>query len=127
MQLNIKKSIEKLQGLISVYSTESEAQKEALMHTISKNRNWTFLQLNTYHDLLQFMSAHPQSLQQWMHIEKELKQITQYLSSNRSKLDPAYTDSGLPFTTMNTRFSHDILLWAMNSGVCTITLDHFEK
>jgi hypothetical protein len=126
MLSNHKKSIEKLQALISMYSTESEAQKKSLIDAISANRNWTFFQLNTYHNLLQFMSAHPQSVQQWMHIEKQLKRIAKYLSMNRSKLDESYNDSGLPFTTMNTRFSHDILLWSMDATVCKITIDHFE-
>ncbi len=127
MRFNLQKYLSRLQSAILIYNTESEMQKGILLDAISKNQKWTFTQLNTYHDFLLFMAAHPQSLRQSAEIEKELRRISKFLSVNKSKLDESYNDSGLPFTKMNTRFSHDLLKWASAQSFCQISMDRFEE
>ncbi|MBL7766534.1 MAG: hypothetical protein JNJ58_10595 [Chitinophagaceae bacterium] len=82
-----------------------------------------------YHEMLMFLAAHPHDHQVLKLAEKEFVRIRQYFFEQRKKSNPKYNDCGLPYTTMITRFSHELLMWleTRQKGACRMSLDSFES
>lgn len=83
--------------------------------------------LITYFETLLFITAYPADIKQLLFAEKELMRITRYLKVNRKSQSKLFDNSGMPFTSTITRFSHDGVRWLLAHPHCNVTLNSFES
>jgi hypothetical protein len=75
------------------------------------------------HDALLFMLAHPTHARERAAVEHLLARIARTLHAARGRLPPAFTNTGLPFAPVTTRFSHDALRWLLAHPNATVAID----
>lgn len=82
--------------------------------------------LITYFEILLFIIAYPADSKQLFLAEKELMRISRYLKTNRKSQSKLFENSGMPFTSTVTRFSHDGVRWLLAHPHCNTDLNSFE-
>jgi hypothetical protein len=124
MQNSFQTNFQLLKNAAAVFNQPDQKIKllKALMGCKLSNDN----SLQEYHDLLLFMIAHPEDKRVLWFAELELKRISDHLNIPRNGKHEVFADSGLPHTTMITRYSHDLLSWMQNAGY-RMHLDSFEE
>lgn len=110
----------------SLNQFDQPQQKIDLLKAMMKCKLVNDDQLQNYHDLLLFIIAHPEDTRVLRFAEAELKRITDHLKVPRNGNHEQFADSGLPYSKMITRYSHDMLCWMRDSGY-TLSLDSFEE
>ncbi len=83
--------------------------------------------LITYFETLLFIIAYPADASQLFLAEKELLRITMFLKINRKNQNKLFDNSGMPFTPIITRFSHDGVRWLLAHPYCNVTFNSFES
>lgn len=81
-------------------------------------------ELQQYHDCLLFMMAHPQDEKLTKLCEQELQRLTAGLKKAKASIIDALENSGLPYTKIVTRFSHDLLEWLLLHKDYKLQLDY---
>jgi hypothetical protein len=115
-----------LKELLFVYDSAANAQKLDILKYLS-TRPLKEKEVNDYHECLLFVCAYPPSKTMLLLAQKELERIAYFLKKlSKNKLSK-FNDSGLPFTTMITRFSCDILMELITKYQCNIEIDSFEE
>ncbi|MBK9982679.1 MAG: hypothetical protein IPP15_09700 [Saprospiraceae bacterium] len=84
-------------------------------------------ELITYFETLLFIIAYPSDATQLFLAEKELLRITKILQANRKSQSKLFDNSGMPFTSTITRFSHDGVRWLLAHPHCNVTFNSFES
>lgn len=126
--------------MAGAFSNKVRAFRNAVQLGEDANKlKWHFLQqlaalplqadktLIAYHEALLFTCAFPASKTIHTLAEKELKRITAFLKTKKTK--PALINSGLPFTTYYSCFSHDGTRWLLSQqgpGGCSVRLHSFK-
>ncbi len=106
---------------------EEFINKKIILLKLLSTKIWTNeKQIQIYHDLLLFLSAHPQNNQIKLLTEKEFKRITSFFKGNH-KLKSKLINTGFPFTKTITRFSHDFSEWINQFKECKISIESFEE
>jgi hypothetical protein len=80
-----------------------------------------------YFDALLFICAHPPEEKLLALAERELHRISELLKRSKRCSAPPFLNSGLPFTPVSTRYSHDCLRWLLSQPSCRIVLIGFEN
>ena len=83
--------------------------------------------LINYFETLLFIVAYPSEKKELFLAEKELLRITRMLKSSRKSQSKLFNNSGMPFTPMVIRFSHDGVRWLLNHPDISTTLNSFEN
>lgn len=127
--MNTKNTADKLfiqlKEVLFIYDIQAVYKKLELLNQLSSIN----LKLNTlleYHDCLLFISAYPENKAILKIAEKELNRIAQFAKHNGFKSNKL-NDTGLPFTSMITRFSCDALVDMIHQFKCHIAIDSFAK
>jgi hypothetical protein len=79
-----------------------------------------------YYETLLFILAYPDDEQLVAQAESELVRLTKLLKTNRKHKTSLYENSGMPFTEIVTRFSHDKVRWLFAHPDCDVSLHSFE-
>ena len=78
--------------------------------------------LFAYHETLLFICAHPYDKQQLDLTEKELNRIAATFKKSNSRDRRKFQNTGLPFTSFISNYSHDCLLWLKQLHNCHMQL-----
>ena len=76
-----------------------------------------------YHSLLLFTLTHPENKAIYDLAQQELKRLTAYLKKGNHAAHPLLADSGLPFTTLTTRYAPEVFNDLVANNQVTIKLD----
>lgn len=121
MQPSFKKQLYNLSQILNLF--DNSGQKTEALKSIQKINLPDNKSLVEYHDMLLFILSHPQDKTQLKLAESEMRRIAAHLGKlNKKNLFP---DSGLPFSAMTTRYSHDLMEWMMNHNF-TLELDTLD-
>lgn len=101
--------LKRLSALIAGFSAEASQEKHLLIQSLSRTALPFNERLAEYHEVLLFMAAHPSGFEELHLVEKELERIGKKLKTAPAKFKSRLTNSGLPFTSVETHFSHDML------------------
>lgn len=112
-----------LQSLLFQFDEQHVVKKINILQRLSVLSWKTPEQLFAYQEVLLFMLSHPDNQRVLQHCKKEIKRIATILKTSDSA---TYQDSGLPFTNLQTRFSHDLMTWLHQQRECRLELDSFE-
>ena len=121
MQQTFKKLLLQFSQILNQF--ENSDDKTAIIQSLQKTNLPDNQLLIHYHDMLLFVLSHPQNQKQLKTAESEMRRVSAHLGKVGNK--SAFTDSGLPFTTMTTRYSHDLMEWMMQNYF-TLELDTLE-
>lgn len=124
MKNSFQSNLQELKSMAGVF--DQTGQKFAVLKEMMRCKLAADTSLIVYHDLLLFMIAHPEDTRLLRLAEMELKRIADFLSIPRNGNHAAFGDSGLPGTTMITRYSHDLLVWMQTAGY-DMEFDSFEE
>jgi hypothetical protein len=106
-----------------VFEADSLTAKYTLLRMLSKSSLDLGQALLDYHSLLLFTITHAESEALYQLAEKELKRLAAFLKKGKNASHPLFTDSGLPFTTLNTRFSPEVFTEMKDRKDVEIQLD----
>lgn len=103
---------------------DEQSQKELLHYLTELSRLKLPLtqSLLTYHETLLFICAHPYGKHQLVLGEKELNRIAATFKKSNSRDLRKFQNTGLPFTSFISNYSHDCLLWLNQSPNCNLQL-----
>lgn len=116
-----------LSTLANRFETEQQLLKLECLKQCSKLPLLNGKALLQYHEVLLFLISHPQSEEVLRLAEKELQRLTRFLHSSKNKQPHYYLNSGLPFTAIETYFSHDCISWMLQSGSHRLRIAAFEE
>jgi hypothetical protein len=125
MNKTVSSLVQRLKTVAFQFDAHAEKQKTSLLQSIAKQPIKGSFPLMEYHELLLFMAAYPESKQLEKIVKSEFERITKTLKTAPFRSN--YLDSGLPFTEMQTRFSHDMLQYLNQDKQCEMTIDSFEE
>ncbi len=83
--------------------------------------------LLTCFDVLLFVCAHPDNSKILSMAEKLLSRISNLIRNSPNKSLPLFVNSGLPFTPVITRYSHDFVQWLLAHPSCRTEITGFEN
>ncbi len=125
MNRSFLQHVNRLKMIIYRYDGIAVREKEILLLSV-RNTIWkTDKALLEYHDILLFLVAHPENNKIRKLAEKELLRISSWCK--KQKFRPGLQDSGLPFTHMIARYSHDLLIWLNHDKACSVQIDSYEE
>lgn len=126
VKASFKQVVHALEKLISNYDASTSEQ---IINLLQTNRNCTWKSgeyLMRYVNLLLFFITYPKNSQITNQIESEWKRLTLILGREQKKEALLYQDTGLPYSKMITRFSHDLISWLKEEKNCKLELDSFD-
>jgi hypothetical protein len=97
------------------------------LRNLSKTKLPHHKDLVTYFDTLLFMIAYPGDAHLLDRAEKELIRINKFLKGSTNKRNSLLDNSGMPFTSSVTRFSHDTVRWLLVHPHCNIIFHSFKN
>ncbi|MBK9192294.1 MAG: hypothetical protein IPM77_12750 [Crocinitomicaceae bacterium] len=112
MQPSFKKLLQNFAQILNQF--ENPVQKTEALKALQKTNLPDNQLLISYHDMLLFILSHPQDNKQLKIAESEMRRVSAHLGKVGKK--SVFADSGLPFTTMTTRYSHDLMEWMMRNN-----------
>ncbi|MBP6624150.1 MAG: hypothetical protein KA198_03205 [Chitinophagaceae bacterium] len=118
--------LSKLQSVLYVFDEESTYSKKSILRELSK----TSIDLKhamAYQESLLFIVTHPNNEDIYQFAIKEIKHLANTIKNITAANIGELQDTGLPHTSMITRFSHDLLSWLINRKDCSLELDSFEE
>lgn len=111
----------------SVFDADSIGLKSLLLKNLNKKPLAVGKTLIAYSDVLLFLCSHPQNKLQLKLAEKELKRILAFLKQKNNRGQDVYENTGLPYSSIYTRFSHDCLSWILSYKNYSVTNDPFPE
>jgi hypothetical protein len=118
--------LKQLKSVLFLYQAESVESKISLLKLMSTSKLEMSYILD-YHECLLFLSAYPERPKLLQLAQSELKRMALWINNLPSKKREELNDTGLPYTTMITRFSCDILEEMLHNYQCKIEIDSFEE
>jgi hypothetical protein len=109
------------------YAFDQNSAQDKLL-TLQKISNTTFhicAEFLHYHSLLLFTITHAENKIIYALAQNELKRLTVFLKKGKNATHPLLADSGLPFTTMTTRYSPEVFNELVDKKQLEIRFDSF--
>ncbi len=125
--MTFKNTLTHLKAVCNKYDTTSNENKILLLKQSATQKLPLNHALNDYQNLLLFIIAHP-SDQNTLHLaESELRRLSQALKKASAKSKKNLADSGLPYTTTLSTFSHDLVKWLVQHTEILVKIDSYYK
>lgn len=121
MKPSLKKQISQLQAIANQFSEDMASQKIELIRLIAKQKLINATQWIAYHEILLFIAAHPDNRQVLRVVHNEMKRISRVVKQKEGST--LFDDSGLPFSAISTRLSHDLMIWLSKHKQCKVELE----
>ena len=122
MKPSFRKLLDQLKGQLGKPGQEAQDPIRQLLAQLSKRKLAIGLHLAHYHDALLFIIAHPANHQQRSMAEKELSRISSRLKKASATARVPLANTGLPYTSMVSSYSHDCLAWLNAQEYCSLEL-----
>ncbi len=126
MMATFQQKAQQLKSCLSQFDDTGLDLKRQLLHHLSAMKLSQKEDLVLYAEALLFILGYPADSDQWEKVDKELNRITWHLKRSVTGTGKALENSGLPFTPIVTRFSHDGVRWLLSYPHCTISLEAIE-
>lgn len=126
----MKNSFGKLVSDLGKIANQFDSQTTDIkMQLLKKISSAKFTNTNTflaYHDILLFILAHPENRAIESAASDEMARLTKHLKNPSNSKNALFVDSGLPFTEMTTRYSHDLMRDMVRNG-WKISIDSYDE
>ena len=127
MKLSFQQLLKQLKEIIYLMDGTQVPFKIQLLKSIAIAQWKAPTQLVEYHEVLLFLASHPENKQILQLVEKEFKRITLYLKNCSKKDRQKYNDTGVPYTNLLTRFSHDLFYQLQQDQSIQLSIDSYEE
>lgn len=125
--MTFKNTFNHLKAVSNKYDSLSNENKNLLLKQLGTQKLPLTRFTMEYHNLLLFIIAHPSDQNILSLAEAELKRLTQTLKKAPNKTKQVLADSGLPFTTTLSTFSHDLVKWLIQHKEISVKIDSYYK
>ncbi len=125
MKMNFTQVFNNLKLNYNKFDLENIEQKKRDLENIKSLNLPKTKQLIDYQNLLLFLIAHPSDTETLQFVETELNRLASTLKKYSTAQKSIFDNSGLPFTTTISTFSHDSLKYLSNYHEIEIKLDSF--
>ena len=126
MKISSSNFLKVLLQVANKFDADSEQIRNACL-AFAKQHTFKPKELATYHDALLFMIAHPNNEKHLRSCEQELQRIARLLRDSKETTKSALENSGLPHTTIVTKFSHDLLYWLVQQKEYQLQFTYHTK
>lgn len=117
----------KFMQIVFVFTPDAEKSKTKLLedskHVKLQTNNW----LTIFHDLVLFICAYPQNINQYTLAKSTLRKIEKFLAAQKNNPLPKLENSGLLNTHAYKRFTHDFTNWLHQHPQCTISIFGYDE
>lgn len=110
-----------------VFDANSSQAKLQSLQQLSKVALHTCKEFLSYHSLLLFTITHAENKVIFNLAQSELKRLTVYLKKGKNASPSLFADSGLPFTSMITRYAPEVFNDLITNKQVAIKLDSLEN
>lgn len=114
-----------LQKVYHKFDEENNALKLSLLKEISKTKLPLNNSILDYYNVLLFLCAHPLNDEILSIAESELNRLAKNLKDAGKPTQLKFQNSGLPYTSVVSTFSQDLLKWMFANGNYKIDVDSF--
>ena len=125
MPTSFNNLVKKLSAIANSFDETNNLLKKELLKSLSKLHLPKFKNLITYAEVLMFLRSHPANETLLTLTDNELKRISVFLKRNKEGFKKNYDGSGLPYSHIHTRFSHDLIHWLIEQKTYQLVLDSF--
>lgn len=124
----MKKSIiPQIRERLAAFDAQSATDCKALLKEAAKWKLKVGDELMEYADVLLFVLAYAPNVGLVQQAEKELKRISNFLKKATVREKQKLENSGLPFTPITTRFSHECCEWLHAHQEVNLEMYHFDE
>lgn len=125
MQSSFNTLFKKLNRIANSFDELNNVLKKELLLKLSNLNLPKSKTLVDYAELLMFLKAYPANKILLQLTDKELLRVSNFLKLHKEGEKKNYIGSGLPYTIIHTRFSHDLLEWILQKKELNVVLDSF--
>ncbi len=126
MSTSFGNHLKNLGEVVARFDAKSDASKLRTLQQVAHCRLPATKALINYCDLLLFLQAMPPNKNVLLAAQNEMGRVSRFLASSVRRSDPCLINSGLPFTTQVSKFSHDLITWLVDGQACRLEIDRFE-
>lgn len=127
MALSFAPLFRQLQSIVFLFDADSLLRKSALLSSLHRTQLPAANKIKPYHETLLFMAAHPSGPKELAMVNHELERIGKLCKRASHKERKGIVNSGLPYTSTQTHFSHDFLLQLMADPDLKIQLQSMDE
>jgi hypothetical protein len=127
MAISFAPLFKQLQSIAFLFDSDALQRKLALLNSLQRTQLPSGNKLIPYHETLLFLAAHPSSPQELAMVNHELERIGKHCKRATLKERKGMVNSGLPYTSTQTHFSHDFLLQLMADRDLKIHLQSMDE
>lgn len=118
---------QELRRIAGKFDPDSVHAKEKLLERLSEMKLPLNGSLSSYCDTLMFLSAYPAGNRQLKLAQEELRRLSSFLKKNGAKKKEQLENSGLPYTTSLSTYSHDLLRLLHERTDIRLSIDSFQE
>lgn len=122
-----KSIIPQIRERLAAFDAQSATDCKALLKEAAKWKLKVGDELMEYADVLLFVLAYAPNVGLVQQAEKELKRISNFLKKATVREKQKLENSGLPFTPITTRFSHECCEWLQAHQEVNLEMHHFDE
>lgn len=122
-----KSTIPQIRERLAAFDAQSATDCKILLNESSKWKLKVGGELMEYADVLLFVLAYAPNAELVQQAEKELKRIANFLKKATVKAKQKLLNSGMPFTPIKTRFSHECCEWLLAHQEVNVNIADFDE
>jgi hypothetical protein len=123
MALSFVKLVADFSKKAFVFDDTSSQHKLQLLQQLAKSTLHVCVEFLHYHSLLLYTLTHAENKAIFDLAQNEIKRLSAFLKKGNNASHPLLADSGLPFTTMTTRYAPEVFNELVTKKQADITLD----
>ncbi len=127
MKKSVRTLLNKLVLVVNRFEPASTSAKLDMLKELSQTKVFNSTDIVKYHELLLFISSHPDNRRVLDAAEKELMRLTKMFKSFSERRKQDFLNEGMPFAPIVTKLSHDCLQWLNQHQHCTVEIDSFDN
>ena len=125
MRISFRRQLNTLRVYAHQFDTTGHTTKLTCLRALSSMPLKANQELVMYFETLLFVSAYPSDTIQLSLAQKELRRISAFLKRSGRQVPKQFFNTGMPFTPMISRYSHDGVRWLLYHPDVKVTLDAF--
>ena len=127
MSQSFAKQVSILAESLGQTDAASKSSRAECLQALAKRLSFPKQHIGAIHDALIFILAYPADEKERRMAQTGLRRLTSFIRKQTSSWRESLSNTGLPFTPINTRFTHDAVRWLLHHDGCKVSLDTFAN
>lgn len=127
MSQSFSKQVALLSESLGQMDEASITTRKESLRALAKRSSFPKQHIGPIHDALLFILAYPSDQKERRNARICLNRLSAFIKRQPKSWREALNNTGLPFTPVYSRFTHDAVRWLLQQNGCKITLDTFAN